>query len=333
MPEVQDSMGAVHQVLSPEEWASQEKEGILILRQSDLALYLRCQRSFYLQFVRGARRKKQTGPRKCTTADIGTLVHMGLADYYRSDMVWDEDDLRERMTLHADANMGVWPQEWDGEFLPDDWVSGIALAARMVHGYIPWVEENGLDLRYNTLEVERQYLTVFDSMGIGLSGIIDLVQEDELLGHHVITDHKTKGSGDFRPPRRGDWQLLTYAALYQWETGQYPAAAQWNMLKRVKRTASAKPPFYFRQPIRLSPEQIHMHQSRLFYLLASIGCEIRSSVVVGETSTLWPNFGKHCDWQCPASEVCEAMDALVDWEHLLGEYETTVTINDTQEEE
>jgi hypothetical protein len=81
------------------------------------------------------------------------------------------------------------------------------------------------------------------------------------------------------------------------------------MLRRVKRTVKAKPPFYARHPVRHSVEELRAHYQHV----VAIGTQIeraRELLDAGVSHHLVcpPNFNRNHSWGC----ACAGLDSLPD---------------------
>jgi hypothetical protein len=105
------------------------------------------------------------------------------------------------------------------------------------------------------------------------------------------------------------------------EEGQHVEGALYNMMRRVKRTASAKPPFFQRVEVRHNPIVLGNYRHRI------VG-EIRDILTAEENLGKWPaahnRFAypsptRDCSWDCPFLQVCPMFDDGSRAEHMLEE--------------
>ena len=91
------------------------------------------------------------------------------------------------------------------------------------------------------------------------------------------------------------------------------------MLRKVKRTATAKPPFYMRFDVRHSPEEVESFQVRLMGTLEDI-VETRRRLEHAEKvkgkkkrdrarlAIVYPTPSHDCSWKCEFFAVCQLVD-------------------------
>lgn len=85
------------------------------------------------------------------------------------------------------------------------------------------------------------------------------------------------------------------------------------MIRRVKRTRAAKPPFFDRMTIHHSPQQLRSFHNRLMGELEEI-IRIRSLLETCEVTGDDPGFyvfptpTRNCHWDCPYFDVCGLID-------------------------
>jgi hypothetical protein len=146
------------------------------------------------------------------------------------------------------------------------------MAKIMAAGYLDWVAEEGLDAGLKVIETEAEVRVPLP----GWEGLVDLrakldqVVYDDQTGLYSFLDHKSAVNFEREEVIRMDPQMRIYS-LIAWlatqgtvpQLGQPPEIVPGRVLvdggiirtaRRVKRTKSAKPPFYLNTPFRHSPE-------------------------------------------------------------------------------
>jgi RecB family exonuclease len=261
------------------------------IRNSEHRLFKRCRRHWYLSYFRGLERnpREREEWEAPSTTDTGTEVHRMLQAHYTGQ-----------------------PHE-DGS---DD------LANIMFAGYLEWLEETGEDVGLTTVAAERPVeATITDLRGRAttITGKIDLMQHDEAFGGNVLVDHKTVSSMDQAGQQlKVDDQLLTYALILHLN-GEPITGAFHNMLRRVKRTARATPPFYGRRRVAYNDTQLMNHLTHLQATLTDLN-DGRENLGNGWSHQLVapPTPTKDCTWDCPFLAVCPMMDDGSDAEGMLA---------------
>lgn len=279
---------------------------VLKIRQSELSSWAGCRRKTSLQYWEGYKRKRNGLVLPPSKADIGTLCHSGLEVKYR-------DNMKPHLFV-AEQGKRI-AAEW-GVDMTKEWTEAYNLAYLMLKGYEDWVEETGIDAGLVITGVEREievYWGEVNGYDVWVVGHIDLEALDA-LGRPILIDHKsvqthTDGSGV------ADFQRLTYAVLRMLEDGTRYGALYHNELRRVKRSATAKPPFYARPEIQINEAQLRKHWQHMNVIIAEIvdhqGLEL-------DSPALYPRPSRDCSWSCPYVHVCGMMDDGADWSWYLG---------------
>lgn len=282
----------------------------LSFRQSEFTAFKSCRRNWALNYRLNLERKRQ----RPGTAGTGTLVHKGLEAYYLG-QEWQS------------AVSGLW-YESSGVYEGEDLASygkQLDLARIILTGYVDWVAETGADAGWTIKSVERQLSVPFGNVAgahVTVTGKADLEIEDE-YGLPKLIDHKTRDSMAGDPLDGMDQQRLTYAVLRMLEDKTMYAGAIHNILRRVKRSATAKPPFYGRKEIHFTVDQLRRHYTHMRVLLEEmvpLALDIRATGG-GQVDApeLYPNPHRDCSWRCPFLDVCPMMDDGGAWQWVLDE--------------
>lgn len=266
------------------------------VNQSEMTTFLRCPRKWNLSYLRGF-----TSEGTNSALNVGTLVHAGLEAHYSGS---DPFDPIER----------AWAVAADGD--PDFDGADYKLAHLMIDGYLEWLEDTGIDADLTPEFVEQKLevpLGCFGDEEWVLHGTIDWTARDP-HGQTWLFDHKTVAAFGALVDRRLQlsFQLLTYAWMLWQTTGEVPAGVALNMLRKVKRTAAAKPPFYAREYVHFNKTQLLNHEQHLRKVAwAMYNAEAESYHV--------PVPDQDCTWKCPFIPVCAMMDDGSDIEGALNE--------------
>jgi len=274
------------------------------ISNSELSTFKECRRRWYLQYVRCLvkRREEPTGP-----ARLGTRIHGCLANFYEGGalaFISPEDVLAEHEG---------WIQR-DLEDFPereDDILKEAELSRIMLEGYFPWLEEEGADEGLSVSGVERP-LEYEILPGVILQGKLDVRVVREVDGARMVLDHKTVQN--FTDPMRLlplDEQVKTYlllerlTALREGRAEERIDGAIWNMLRKVKRTATAKPPFYMRHEVFVND---HVLRDFYFRIVQEIQELLRAEKEIAEGAYPYPRPCRDCSWKCPFFGVCPILD-------------------------
>ena len=296
---------------------------ILRLSNSEMATWRRCHRKWYLGVYRKLQRKRS--PTAGTPIVIGNLVHDALAEYYDPALKTDPLEQLNRVLDQRAVN---------NPFDETDIEKDRALVTIMLEGYLEWLEESGADQEIEILGTERMVevpIVKSELLQINLLSKLDapvLRHSDEA---RLAFEHKTVGSlTDPLPTLKLDTQLLTeHLALFLHNLGQGmdPIEAHrscqgilYNMLRKVKRTAAAKPPFYDRVEIPHNLEELRNHWRHVVGVAREIDLATRR-LDAGENhhAVTVPNPTKNCSWDCPFFAVCVMADDGSDFEGALDD--------------
>ena len=277
-----------------------------IIRQSEIKKFKRCRRSWSLAYHQQLGKKQEfvvPGIR-----ELGTLVHLGLERYYG----YAED---------VDATIDA---EWAllSEVDKERQLGNYTLARIMLQGYIQHVQDTGIDAGWRILATERQIEYPFGTIlgdEIILTGKIDMEVLDEYDIPRFV-DHKTVQTFDIGRQLSVDDQLLTYAVLRRLEGMQFHGAT-YNMLRKVKRTGTAKPPFYDRLDINFNDTQLDNHYATLHGVLTDL-VNVAQRLEGGESSqtAAYPNPNRDCGWDCDYISACSMMSDGSDFQGYLDTY-------------
>jgi hypothetical protein len=267
---------------------------------SELQTFKECRRRWYLQYVRKLVRIREDpiGP-----AHLGTRVHEALALYYQHLNVATPESIINFHDQLVTADLNRFPDR-EQEISKEAELSRI-----MLEGYFPWLEESGADEGLEVVGAEQELQ--FEILpGIVLQGKIDIRVRRVVDGARKVLDHKTVMN--FVEPIAYlplDEQHRTYLLLEKLldiDEARIDGVI-WNMLRKVKRSATAKPPFYDRTEISVNDFVLRDFYDRVCAeLLELVALEDR--ILNGDLSSVFPHATRDCRWKCPFFGVCPTMD-------------------------
>jgi hypothetical protein len=279
----------------------------IFLTQSELQLFLRCQRKWWLSVYRKMRVKTVL---PYGALMLGTHVHDALAAKYGH----GKDPLLVFDQIYA-VLMANLPE--DQVYLADRVVNDHELGRIMIEGYLEWVASEGLDSQFEVIAAEQRVDVPFRE-GVRLLGKLDL-RVKTIHDQRRFLDHKTCGS--LTEPLKTlhmdvqmkHYHLLEY--LLAVEEGLDPTngtmcdGGLYNMLRKVKRTVKAKPPFYGREPIDHNVHELRMFYQHVYEISSRI-LELRRRLDAGEDGRVIapPTPMSSCSWQCEWFAVCPMFD-------------------------
>lgn len=276
-----------------------------IIRQSEIATFLNCKRQWRLAYQRGLEPQKE----KVGAAHLGTLVHAGLEAYYRG------RSFRSAICEASGNDVGCTGAA------DEDVIANVELAAIMVEGYIEWVEETSADAGLEIVAIEKRLEVPFGNIegdDIVLTCALDMLVRD-VRSRLLIVDHKTVQSLEQRGRiLAADFQLLTYAVIVMMWEGEQVDGAIHNELRKVKRGARSKPPFYGRTEVNFNRTQLRNHYRHLHSILTEMVRAYQALEAGADHHEVAPPHPTNdCNWRCPFLNVCVMHDDGSDIEAAL----------------
>jgi len=305
------------------------------ISQSEMKTFLRCKRKWWLSEFRRLAPKGNdpTGPLKS-----GSRVHTALEAFYTPG---GEDPLVALAQAQADdwaaytgalVALGEVPEQGITEAFQKD----CELERIMVEGYGEWIAESGVDAGLEVISTE-EIVTVWGSSfsdrlvdankghDFQVVGKLDMRLRRQMDGARLFLDHKTARSlTDAIPGLRQDPQMLHYHWLEaQSSDNGWCDGALYNVLKKVKRSKTAKPPFYDRYEVHHNGDEIASYEARMKHIIADIfELESRLRTAMGHMMSAqiaYPTPTRDCAWDCPFFTVCPMFDDGSRVEHALAD--------------
>jgi hypothetical protein len=282
---------------------------------SEIGQFKRCRRQWWLGTYRGLRPRKAdwTGARR-----LGDKIHTVLAEVYSPTSpiktvddalgIWDEFILDE---------LRVVP-ELEHELKKDH-----DLGRAMLEGYFQWLEETGADADWEVVDSEKEVSLPFvgyhGPRPVVLVGKKDLTIRKRSDGSRSFVDHKTvQNFTDIPKTAHLNEQFKHYSLLDYLEhlaqegdpeRATFVDGGIFNMLRKVKRTASAKPPFFDRHEVRHNVHQLRAYWHRLAGEVTEIQrAEDRLAAGENHLAVAYPSPTRDCSWDCDFFAVCHMLD-------------------------
>ncbi len=295
------------------------------LSNSEMAQMRRCPRKWYLGTYR--RLKPRVDPEAGSALSVGNLVHDALAAYYDPVLQADPVAFATEKLAEAIAEHPAEETALTVEF---------GLVSVMLSGYLEWLAETGADSDLRVVGSETMVRVPLrwedgSEVGVTLLSKLDAPVERVSDNARLALEHKTVGSLD--QPLLGfriDSQFLTEHLarfLHSMEQGMTSDEAYAsctgilvNMLKKVKRTAAAKPPFFKREEVPHNIHELRNHWKHVVAIAANIA-EATNRLDAGEShhSVCPPTpIPDRCKWDCPFFKVCHLADDGSDFEGALA---------------
>jgi len=288
-----------------------------LLTNSEMSTWRRCKRKWWFSYRRGLATKKREINKPRT---IGTRLHLALQAHY------DPTDGRDALTafeeaLRADLE-GIDQEERPFDY--SDLVKEGDLCRAMIEGYVQWLEETGNDSDLEVLAAEDAARAKL-SDDVEILSKIDVRVRQRSDGARLAMDHKSVGSLT-QPIKllQLDTQMLTEHLVEYLDSGMETRVdgVLYNMLRKVKRTASAKPPFYGREPVRHNLEELRNHWRHVKRIADEIlAAHDALDAGVNHQDLCYPSpMNNRCEWDCDFFAVCALCDDGSDIEGALADH-------------
>lgn len=307
------------------------RQNARLISHSEIATFKRCRRKWWLAWYRGLRFHKEdpTGPRA-----VGDRVHRALAQWYVADRDLARDPRAALEELIKSDTQAVLTK-----FKDDDTLTGILIKMKkdddleraMVAGYVQWLEETGADADYEVLSSETYQDALLPGVrgrgGVAVYIIAKLDAKVRRKSDRVLlfVDHKTVADFASKTMLLAiDEQMLWYdliEILTNVPLGERSGGALYNMLRRVKRTVKAKPPFFQRQEILHNRKQIEAFYEQLYGTVRDLlELEKRLDEGVSHQVAAYPTPHPNCTWDCDYRLICPLFNDGSRVEKMISDY-------------
>lgn len=286
-------------------------DGVRLISNSEIQTFKACRRKWWLAWYRGmaSRKADLVGIR-----NVGTRIHLCLAEYYVpegqprvSPMVTHQRVTAEDLAaLYANAEQEGY--EVDAALLKK-LNANFELERIMLEGYMAWLRETGADSQLEVIGSEM-YVEAEIKPGVKIIGKIDTRLRNRITGKIMIIDHKSVQIFVAPLLLRQNEQVLHYTLLeFLRDGGSEPVGAFYNQLRRVKRGATAKPPFYLRETITHNRHEVESYRQRVLGVISDIEeVERKLEAGVPHPEAVYPTPSRDCSWKCPFVKICPMFD-------------------------
>jgi hypothetical protein len=275
---------------------------IIRLSNSELQTFKDCRRRWWLNYYRRLqpKQKDMTG-----ALALGTRIHAALDAHYaqgtpllqaHSDLV--EKDKQLLLSDFRDVN---------------DLETEAELGRIMLEGYEQWVEENGIDAELEMISTEEKIVAPLFNGAVELQGKLDMRVRRKADGVRLFRDFKTVGGSlsEFSSMAHMNEQVMTYMLLEssKFDEKERSEGGIFTLLKKVRRTAAAKPPFYDHVEIRHNIFTMRSFWQRIHGTIADL-MRIRTALDAGENPAfhVYPRASRDCKWKCQFFAICPMFD-------------------------
>lgn len=287
---------------------------------SELKVFRECRRKWWLSAHRSLRLKveKKYGPMA-----TGNRVHRYLEVYYRDGLTAAETDFEST----AEYDLAKFPEQAN-EIQKD-----LDLARAMIDGYLEWAAEEGEDEDYELIAPEATVevaLPDFEEQNVVLLAKLDQQVRKRSTGEEMFRDFKTVSDFSRVPLLPLDTQMKHYALILRLlDTTRRVGGGLYTMIRRVKRTARAKPPFFMNVEVRHNDTTLRTYFAQVQEQVRQI-LNLERRIEEGEDPVViaYPTPTNDCTWKCEFFPVCSMFDDGSDAEGLTAAlYETGVYLS------
>jgi hypothetical protein len=280
------------------------------ISNSEIQGFKSCKRLWYLANYLGLQKKEQNlvGP-----LPLGTRVHDSLEQYYTT--YENPVDAYNRL-MNKDIRIFQGSIQSEDPKLVRKFESEGELGRLMLEGYIEWLAESNADANIDIQYAEKIISLSIDELGgrVILQAKVDAEARRRSDNSVAIIDHKTAADlGPYYKYSHMSEQLMTYTTISQRnppEDGAEVDGGVYNLLKKVKRSPTAKPPFYDRIDVRFNDETLNSFYVRLLGVLTDM-MEVRDKLDEGADHRFVAYPKPQMDWHCgmcPFFQLCPMMD-------------------------
>jgi len=272
------------------------------ISNSEIQTYKDCRRKWWLSYYRRLQPKTQqmTG-----ALALGSRIHQALDDYYSKGI-----SLLEAHSILVATDRKILEDSFRDTY---DLDSEAELGRIMLEGYLQWVEENGIDSELEMISTEEIISMPMLEGRVELQGKIDMRVKRKADGVRMFRDFKTVGGSftDFGSMAHMNEQILTYMMLEtaQNKEGERTEGGIFTMLKKVKRSANARPPFYDQIEVRHNVFALRSFWQRINGVLTDL-IKTRDDLDAGADHryVAYPRPSRDCKWKCQFFTVCPLLD-------------------------
>jgi len=272
------------------------------LSNSEIQTFKDCRRRWWLTYYRRLqpRYKETTG-----ALALGSRIHEALDRYYSQGIPL----LQAHAELVEQDKLLVQDEYFGTETLDKE----AELGRIMLEGYLQWVEENGIDAELEMVSTEEKITASLFDGEVELQGKLDMRVRRKADGVRLFRDFKTVGGSlsDFANLAPMNEQVLTYMLLESTkiDESERVEGGIFTMLKKVRRTAAAKPPFYDQVEVRHNVFALRAFWKRIHGTITDL-MRVRRALDDGEDHTFvaYPRPTRDCKWKCQFFAICPLFD-------------------------
>lgn len=276
---------------------------VYTLSNSEIQTFKDCRRKWWLTYYRRLKpkEKKYIGP-----LALGSRIHEALDQYYTTGI-----PLLEAHANLVEADREVLASEFRD---PSEIDNEADLGRIMLEGYLQWVEDEGIDNELEMISTEEILNMPMFNGEVELTGKLDMRVRRKSDGVRMFRDFKTVGGSfdQFYSTAHMNEQILTYMLLEQHAnhgTDERSEGGLFTLIKKVKRTANAKPPFYDQFEVRHNIFSLRSFWNRIHATVTDL-MRVKTALDAGthHSQVAYPTPSRDCTWKCPFFAVCPMFD-------------------------
>lgn len=305
------------------------QDGIRRYSNSEIQTFKRCPLKWYMVYYLALSpiTESPVGARA-----IGDRLHRALRWHYHPDPT-QRRDVRDALEIIIKIDLAELKSRYAPDVIPlgveTEFAKDADLERVMMDGYIQWLAETGGDAEFTVIGAE-EYIEAdlpepINGQIVKIVGRLDARVRRVSDGARLFIDHKSVGNlvGPTRLLALNE-QMKMYILLERLNasgTGEYVDGAIFNMMRRCKRTANAKPPFYARVEVRHNPTSLANFQRQLIGVITRIE-EVRQLLNDGHNfrAIVPPVIGQDCTWACDFLPLHSIMDDGSHWESMANAF-------------
>jgi hypothetical protein len=275
---------------------------VVRLSNSELQTFKDCRRRWWFTYYRRLQPKYKDATGALA---LGTRIHAALDEYYTLG------------TPLLEAHQKLVNSEKEALLVDFRDVSELEKEAELGHimldGYLQWMEEEGIDADLEMISTEETIIAPLFNGEVELQGKLDMRVRRKSDGVRMFRDFKTVGGSlsDFANLAPMNEQIMTYMLLEQSKDkdGERSDGGIFTMLKKVRRSAAARPPFYDQIEVRHNIFTLRSFWDRIHGTIADL-MRVRTALDKGENPAFhaYPSPSRDCKWKCKFYSVCTLVD-------------------------
>jgi len=276
--------------------------GLVPISNSEMGTYKECKRKWWLSYYLGLSPVEQqvTGP-----LAFGTRMHQCMEELYK----YGTDPLETHDKLLKEAYVLSAMMGYEEKDLNSD----AELGRIMLEGYMEWLEETGADSDLIVTDSEKKLTMLLLDGKVEVRGKLDLRVRRKTDNARRILDFKTLAQfSTYTSTAHIAEQLKLYILLERMNKDNGDDiidGAIYRLMRKVKRSASAKPPFYQDFEVRHNKKTIDSFWYSLHGTLGEM-LKTREYLDAGADprQVCPPTPTRDCTWKCPFFAACPMVD-------------------------